>query len=117
MSQRTKALDDISDYYDGLGIDSMTAKEYATRTDTPVRFQSVRRIFGSWKRMEIIMRDRRTRPETTTDSDAVEVARSAALAAEFEARQAASKMSDEVAAGEEAEKAPVKKPASSVTTK
>ena len=109
MSQRTKVLDDISSYYTSLGVESMTANEYATRTDTPVRFQSVRRIFGSWKRMEIIMRDRRTRPEAITDSDAVELARSAALAAEFEARQAGSKMTDEVVEENE----PVVKPATS----
>ncbi len=87
MSQRTKAIELLSEYFEEKGSIS-TQLEYNQSTDTPIRPQQVKRIFGNWSRMEKIVRAfdarNKNRPEPTTNAREI-IAETNRLAAEHEA--------------------------------
>lgn len=65
MTKRTRAIEILSVYFEKEGR-ILSAGEYRTRTDAPIRLARVKSIFGSWARMENIMRTfngRNFRPE------------------------------------------------------
>lgn len=59
MANRTKVLETLDQYFKTKGR-VLNAQEYARETDTPIRLQQVRNIFGTWNRMEklLMARDR-----------------------------------------------------------
>lgn len=86
MSQRTKAIELLSEYFEQKG-EILNPKQYKMEKDTPIRLENVKRVFGTWSRMEKIVRAfdarNKNRPEPTTDADAV-IAEQNRLAAEHE---------------------------------
>lgn len=58
MTKRTKTIDVLIEYFDKKGR-VLTAQEYTREDDTPIRFQQIRQMFGSWGRMEKILMARR----------------------------------------------------------
>jgi hypothetical protein len=54
MLDRNKVLRALIKYFEEKGR-VLTYQEYARETDTPVRAQSVKQVFGSWARMETLM--------------------------------------------------------------
>lgn len=74
MSQRTKAAELLSEYFEKKG-DILTPKQYRSEKDTPIRLEQVKRVFGNWSRMEKIVRalDARNkdRPEPTNAREIV----------------------------------------------
>ncbi len=70
MSQRTKAVELLSEYFEKKG-EILHPTSYIQEKDTPIRFQVVRRTFGSWSRMENIVRAfdarNKNRPEPDTN--------------------------------------------------
>src|SRR6476646_8400585 len=79
MVQRTKAIDSLNSYFKTKGR-VLTSQEYSRETDTPIRIQQVRNIFGSWNRMEklLMARDKRTAEAPITDVNEVINARNEA---------------------------------------
>lgn len=59
MANRTKVLTTLDEYFKSKGR-VLKAQEYARETDTPIRLQQIRNIFGNWNRMEklLMARDR-----------------------------------------------------------
>lgn len=78
MTQRTHAVALLAAYFEKHG-GIMTHAEYKKRTDTPIRFARVKTIFGSWNRMERIVRVFNGRnfrsPDYIPSTDADEVVR------------------------------------------
>lgn len=74
MSQRSKAIEVLSDYFDEKG-EILSPKEYKKETDAPIRLEIVKRTFGTWSRMEKIVRAfdarNKNRPEPSTDADKI----------------------------------------------
>jgi hypothetical protein len=101
MTQRTKVVNLLTDYFETKG-GVMTLREYDKQGDAPIRSMRVRQIFGSWNRMENIVRkadSRNSKPENfvpLTDIDEVIAERNAKLLAEYEL----------IGAGSKAEEAP-----------
>lgn len=54
MTKRTKAIEALEKYFEEKGR-VLTAQEYIREEDTPIRFQQVRLMFGSWPKMEKII--------------------------------------------------------------
>lgn len=107
MTQRTQAVAQLSAYFEQQG-GILSAAEYRKRTDTPIRFARIKSIFGSWNRMENIVRTfngRNNRDESyTPTTDVDEVIRKAAedAAAHAELMRAASENVDAKTAREAA---------------
>lgn len=74
MSQRSKATEILSDYFDEKG-EILSPKDYKKETDAPIRLEIVKRTFGTWSRMEKIVRAfdarNKNRPEPSTDADKI----------------------------------------------
>lgn len=72
MANRTKVLETLRDYFNTKGR-VLTAQEYSRETDTPVRIQQIRNIFGCWNRMEklIMARERRGSDAPTNVNDII----------------------------------------------
>ena len=70
MTQRTKAIDTLKEYFDKKGR-VLTAQEYVREKDTPIRFQIVKNMFGGWGRMEKIVMARDNNNGAITDVDEV----------------------------------------------
>lgn len=71
MLDRSKVLPALIKYFKLKGR-VLSAQEYSREADTPVRIQSIKEIFGSWKRMEnIIMATENGRPKARTNVDAL----------------------------------------------
>jgi len=66
MTQRTATLDKLVVYFNEIG-QILKPHEYRLRTDTPIRFARVRSIFGSWNRMENLVRKHNARNEKSAD--------------------------------------------------
>jgi len=80
MTQRTTSVKTLSAYFNKSG-GIPTPAEYRARTDTPIRFAQIKSIFGSWNRMENILRTYDGRNENSvavTDIEEVMAARQAA---------------------------------------
>lgn len=79
MANRTKVIETLDTYFKKKGR-VLNAQEYSRETDTPIRVQQVRNIFGTWNKMEklIMARDARTAPEAITDIEDVLAAKNAA---------------------------------------
>ena len=86
MASKTKVLETLESYFKTKGR-VLKAQEYSRETDTPIRLQQVRNVFGTWNRMEklLMARDARTAPDAITDIEDVLAARNKAL---FEADKA-----------------------------
>ena len=93
MTQRTATIDKLVVYFNEIG-QVLKPHEYRLRTDTPIRYARIRSIFGSWNRMENIVRKHNARNEKQLDyvpaTDVEEVlaasfARNAAKLAQSEA--------------------------------
>lgn len=87
MSQRTKAVELLSEYFEEKG-DILTPHQYRKEKDTPIRLEQVKRVFGNWSRMEKIVRafDARNKNKPAPSTNAREViAEQNRLAAEHEA--------------------------------
>ena len=80
MASRTKVLETLIEYFKEKGR-VLKSQESSRETDTPIRIQQIRNIFGSWNRMEklIMAREQRGAPEATTDVNEVIAAREAGL--------------------------------------
>lgn len=87
MSQRSKAIETLSEYFETKG-EILSPQQYRKEKDTPIRLEAVKRTFGTWSRMEKIVRAfdarNKNRPEPTTDAREV-IAEQNRLAAEHEA--------------------------------
>jgi hypothetical protein len=87
MSQRSKAVEVLAEYFDSKG-EILSPTEYRRQKDTPIRPQQVKRVFGTWSRMEKIVRAfdarNKNKPEPSTDAREV-IAEQNRLAAEHEA--------------------------------
>lgn len=103
MTQRTATIDKLVAYFNEIG-EVLKPHEYRLRTDTPVRYARIRSIFGSWNRMENIVRKHNARNEKPDDyvpaTDVEEV-----LAAAFAAQAPKAEV-----AKEEKAPAPIPKP-------
>jgi hypothetical protein len=66
MTQRTTTIDKLVVYFNEIG-QILKPHEYRLRTDTPIRFARIRSIFGSWNRMENLVRKHNTRNEKPAD--------------------------------------------------
>lgn len=79
MASKTLVLRTLADYFNTKGR-VLTSQEYARETDTPIRIQQVRNIFGSWNRVEklLMARDGRTAPDAITNVDELIAERNAA---------------------------------------
>lgn len=86
MSQRSKAVELLSEYFEKKG-DILTPKQYKVEKDTPIRLEAVKRTFGTWSRMEKIVRAfdarNKNRPEPVTNAREI-IAEQNRLAAEHE---------------------------------
>jgi hypothetical protein len=67
MLNRNLVLRALIKYFEEKGR-VLTIQEYARETDTPVRVQSVKQVFGSWAKMETLMN--RERPKNSLNTDA-----------------------------------------------
>lgn len=78
MANRTKVLETLDNYFKSKGR-ILNAQEYARETDTPVRLQQIRNIYGCWNRMEklLMARDRQDQ-DAITDVNEVIAARNRA---------------------------------------
>lgn len=54
MENRSRVLKALMKYFKEKGS-VLSVQEYSRETDTPVRIQTIKEIFGSWKRMETII--------------------------------------------------------------
>lgn len=68
MANRTKVLDTLEKYFQTKGR-VLNAQEYARETDTPIRLQQVRNIFGTWNKVEKLLMAR----EQDTDGQITDV--------------------------------------------
>lgn len=66
MTQRTATIDKLVVYFNEIG-QVLKPHEYRLRTDTPIRYARIRSIFGSWNRMENIVRKHNARNEKPDD--------------------------------------------------
>lgn len=95
MTQRSQSARVLDDYFKSIGK-VLSAEEYRKRTDTPIRYARVKSIFGSWNRMENILRianSRNEKPEgyiPATNVDEILAANAAELEAAEKARKEAS---------------------------
>lgn len=98
MASKTKVLDTLVAYFKEKGR-VLTVQEYARETDTPIRLQQVRNIFGSWNKVEklIMAREGRTAPDAITDIDDVLAARNKTLSDAENAWKQASENQDKKA--------------------
>jgi membrane glycosyltransferase len=89
MANRTKVLETLDQYFKDKGR-IMKSNEYARETDTPIRLQQVRNIFGSWNRVEklLMAREARSAPEPTTNVNEVIAEANAKALDELKAAQA-----------------------------
>lgn len=71
MSQRSKAVELLSEYFEKKG-EILNPVQYKQETDTPIRLGAVKRTFGTWSRMEKIVRAfdarNKNRPEPITNA-------------------------------------------------
>ena len=72
MANRTKVIETLKQYFDKKGR-VLDSQEYSRETDTPIRIQQVRNIFGSWNRMEKLLMARETRGDSDANTDVNEV--------------------------------------------
>ena len=95
MASKTKVLETLKQYFDKKGS-VLKPLEYSRETDTPIRIQQVRNIFGSWNRMEklLMARESRTGPDVITDVNEVIALRNKALYDEAAAWREASEDQD-----------------------
>lgn len=54
MLNRNKVLKALINYFEQKGR-VLNIQEYSRETDTPVRIQAIKELFGTWKKMEIII--------------------------------------------------------------
>ena len=66
MTQRTATIDKLVVYFNEIG-QVLKPHEYRLRTGTPIRYARIRSIFGSWNRMENIVRKHNARNEKPAD--------------------------------------------------
>ena len=66
MTQRTTTIDTLVVYFNEIG-QILKPHEYRLRTDTPIRYARLRTIFGSWNRMENLVRKQNARNEKPAD--------------------------------------------------
>ena len=110
MTKRTNAAQQLAVYFENKGR-ILTQAEYKRERDTPIRFAAVKKTFGSWNRMENIVRGFNLRNQQASDrpvtSDVNEViARNAAAEREYaEKMKAASENLEAKTAREEAARA------------
>jgi len=79
MANRKKVLETLDLYFKTKGR-VLRPQEYARETDTPIRLQQVRNIFGTWNRMEkLLMARDRLDQDAITDVNEVIAARNRAL--------------------------------------
>lgn len=90
MANRTKVLNTLIEYFNEKGR-VLKSQEYARETDTPIRIQQIRNIFGSWNRLEKLIMARENASEAITDVNEVIAARNKAA---YEADQAWRKASE-----------------------
>lgn len=95
MANRTKVIETLKQYFDKKGR-VLNSQEYSRETDTPIRIQQVRNIFGSWNRMEklLMARELRTAPDVITDVEEVLAARNKTLYEEAKQWREASENQD-----------------------
>jgi len=72
MLNKVKVHKALKEYFETKGR-VLTPQEYARETDTPVRVQEVKRIFGTWARMEntIMATDNKAAPTSGLNVDAL----------------------------------------------
>lgn len=79
MANRKKVLETLDQYFKTKGR-VLNSQEYARETDTPIRLQQVRNIFGCWNRMEkLLMARDRVDQDAITNVNDVLAARNKAL--------------------------------------
>lgn len=107
MTKRVHAAQQLSAYFEKKGR-ILNPTEYKKEQDTPIRFAAVKKTFGSWNRMESIVRafnirnQQRSEQPRTSDVDEV-IRRNAAAEAEYaEKMKAASENLEAKTAREEA---------------
>lgn len=95
MANRTKVLETLKMYFEKKGR-VLSPQEYSRETDTPIRIQQVRNIFGSWNKLEKLLMARESRVDTDAITDVNEVlaARNKALYDEAAQWRAASENQD-----------------------
>ena len=95
MANRTKVIETLKQYFDNKGR-VLSVQEYSRETDTPIRIQQVRNIFGSWNKLEklLMARELRTAPDVITDVNDVIAARNKALYEESKQWREASENQD-----------------------
>lgn len=54
MTKKTVIIEDLKAYFDSKG-GFMEMNEYKEATDAPIRFQNIKRVFGSWNRLRSIL--------------------------------------------------------------
>jgi hypothetical protein len=87
MSKRVHAAEQLAVYFESKGR-ILNPTEYKKEKDTPIRFAAVKKTFGSWNRMENIVRafnirnEQRSERPITSDIDEV-LRRNAAAEAEY----------------------------------
>lgn len=93
MTKRTQAAQQLAVYFENKGR-ILSLQEYKKETDTPIRFAAVKKVFGSWNRMENIVRgfnirnQQRSELPVTSDVDEV-IRRNAAAETEYAERMKA----------------------------
>lgn len=81
MANRTKVLETLDQYFKTKKGRILTSQEYARETDTPIRLQQVRNIFGSWNRMEKLLMAKESREDLGAITDVNEIIAARNLAA------------------------------------
>lgn len=81
MLNRTLVLRALIKYFEEKGR-VLTYQEYAQETDTPVRVQSIKQLFGSWARLERIIMTNENKNSLDTDAVLAENNKAAYDAAE-----------------------------------
>lgn len=77
MANRTKVIETLEEYFKKKGR-ILNAQEYARETDTPIRLQQVRNIFGSWNKVEKLLMAREYNSDQITNVDELIAARNKA---------------------------------------
>lgn len=62
MTRRTHAANILAVYFEQKGH-ILSASEYKKQDDTPIRFAAINKLFGSWNRMENIVRSSKSREQ------------------------------------------------------
>jgi len=86
-NSKTRAIQTLAEYFETKGR-VMSRQEYTRETDTPIRFQQLVTLFGSWNKVEKLLMAREARDAITNIDEVLAAKNRAALEANKQWREA-----------------------------